>query len=362
MSFLGGYLRAVFEKEVQLWEQTLESLRDGSLRKMVPELTCRSGMTENALNRIKQMMEKEEITIDNLAFLAFGGIMRSIPQRAFHDFVSYLINEPTGSGAEIALELTQSWYYQSNSRLNEQLTLKLLLHPKFWNDKNRYREYLKGKTEYNWKEIAEKLISDFPETEDILITHILEFFGDENTVAGGIDSQLNEIIVASITRNPRKVWGTLVKYLGPPADIRAFRLTHWLRGEKGIPSMSSILDLFDPDSIWAWVNEDKGKRAEYLATFVPPEFLASNNRVSLAREFLVRYGGQKSTRDKLRNNFLSGSWSGPESAHYLSEKTDLLNLRKTESNPNVIQWIEECIEVLDELIESSKVREEREIF
>lgn len=360
--FLGGYFRALFEKNKSLWEDRLELLsKDNSLRRFVPELTWRSGITDRAAKRILLMAEKAEIKIDAFWILRFGGVIKRVSEPIFVDYVNFLLKEPSGLGPLIALELSYFYYAESGKTPNKDLTLTLLLHPAFWGKGKDVRQNQLMLRHY-WKELARMLISQFPETEDLLAEQIIKFLGDDRSIAAGFYSQIHEILVEIVERNPDKFWVSIAKYLGPPLDRRAFYVKSWLRGERGPTGRASVLDLFSSDDIWKWVDEDINNRAWYLATFVPPYLFHSKEKICLAREMLVRYGKREDVRGNFSANYSTEGWTGSAIVHYKARKNELLEFKRKERNANVVKWIEEYLETLERDIERAKMMGEREPY
>ena len=83
---------------------------------------------------------------------------------------------------------------------------------------------------------------------------------------------------------------------------------------------------------------------------------------SLAREMLVRYGYLKSVRNEFHANYGSEGWVGPGSIHSLAKKQGLKELRSTETDANVLMWIDEEIESLDHMIRREQIEEEHRGF
>ena len=152
--------------------------------------------------------------------------------------------------------------------------------------------------------------------------------------------------------------------------LRTHYLERWLTGENTSNSASTdtekgTLLLMPREKIWEWIDGNVEDRARYLAaTFGPATLSVEAWQTSLARDLLVRYGDREGVRANLRANYaIEVSW-GPESLHLDRKKQDLLRIREAEvnaeNNANVKQWIDRYVEELEEGIERSKIREERE--
>ena len=120
-----------------------------------------------------------------------------------------------------------------------------------------------------------------------------------------------------------------------------------------------MINVFPAERIWNWVDADPSTRAPLLAAFVPPALPEEGSDTCLAKEVLIRYGEREDVRVRLQINFDTEGWMGSQSAHLTRKKDNLLTVRNSESNPNVILWIDEYIESLNVGIERAVVEEER---
>jgi hypothetical protein len=360
VSFLGGYMTAVFETDRALWDKTLQSLSENArFKKLVPELTWRSGVTDDSMQRILSMILKGDVDIDSLALFRFGGAVRQLSDPVLVRCVQLLLDDPRDKGALIALDLFYTYYiYQTPARAaNRDLGLRLLLHRVFGSNPNR--QPFDTMTQYYWKETSMGLVNQFPDVGPLLAEYIVSFFGNEESIAGGYHPDAEEVLTTITKIDDEAVWKTLEQYLGPPIDKRAYSLTRWLRGERGEKlGRPAALQLFEPALIWRWVNGDIEKRAHYLAFFVPPQLSCQEGQISLARELLVNYGSRSDVRNSFSANYSTEGWVGQVSTHYIQRRDELLQFKKNETNSHVIKWIEEYLEDINARIEQAKAREE----
>ena len=358
--FLGGYFRCLFEKESEKWEKELDSLlKDEKLRFWIPELTWQSGMSDKAADRILFLAEKGLIDISHFQRFIYGRSIQNLSESRFLKWISFLLGSNSPSAVSVALNLYNAYYYRIETRksLPEELTLSLLTHLSLVCGKYEMHQL----DEHCWAEIAKVFIELYPEKSIELASIMLEHFGEDGTIFESHFSQTQEVLNRITSSHPSEVWDIAVKYLGPPIDSRAFQITHWLRGGSYFKSgEEGILPLIPLKKIWEWVNGDVGKRAWYLATFVPNRLFREEGIVCMAREVLVRYGYRKDVRNNLRANFSTEGFSGPASLHYREKKEELLNYKKEESDKNVIGWIDEYVSILESRIEKEKQDEERE--
>ena len=79
--FLGGYFKAIFEKDKELWENQLDRLiEDHILNVWVPELTWRSGMTDRSAIRVLSLAESGIIGVLHFRMFQYGGVIRGLSE------------------------------------------------------------------------------------------------------------------------------------------------------------------------------------------------------------------------------------------------------------------------------------------
>jgi hypothetical protein len=360
--FLGGYLRRVFENKQELWETTLSEIaQHPNLRRLLPEITWRSGITDRAAIRILGVARGGGFDIEEFRIFSYGGVVRSLTKQVFEQWAKFLLEEPTGVGAEILLDLYIFYYgrEQEDKPVPKKLTLDLLCHEVFFGGLSRLKR--RQSVEHHWKDLAKKLIRQYPETAKELRKVLLNSFGVEDSIVSSHYSAATDALDLIARDHPTETWHEVANLLKLPYDTRSFHLTHWLRGEKGLePKLSGSLALFDPADLWKWVDKDIEKRAELAARFIPPFLFHSKDESCYARELLIRYGDRDDVRSSFAANYWSGAWSGPESMHHLSTIAELEEFNKNETNPRVRAWVEGYTESLRRDLQRARIEEERE--
>jgi hypothetical protein len=358
--FLGGYFRAVFEKDRQRWEKELEVLAgDEILNRWAPELTWRSGMSDSAAQLILSLAEKDVIGIDDFGMFGYGGVIRDLSEDILNKWIEFLLGNGERPAVSIALDLWYFYYLRKESQhtMPEGLTLKLLTHQALFQKPEAKRRT--QMEEYHWTNIGKRFVKLYPERSLDLADKILEHFGEEGTIVEGFHPPPHEVLHEITSRFPRETWKKVTKYLGPPMDSRAFHIKEWLRGGEFFREKEGALSIIPLEAIWKWVDEDVEKRARYLAVFVPNTLFREQGKVCLARETLARYGHREDVRRNLMANFSTEGWSGPASSHYQEKKQRLLDFKKEEDDENVKRWIDEYASSLSDDIERAEIEEER---
>lgn len=140
-------------------------------------------------------------------------------------------------------------------------------------------------------------------------------------------------------------------------------MKEWLKGNQDFGKADfGALELFNIEDVWKWVDEKPEERAQFLAHCVSPVLFHAADKICPARELLARYGGYDEVRNSFSSNYSTEGWIGPASTHYMGKKKTLLDFKKDEKNENVVKWIDEHLESLEQDIERAKIAEEKEQF
>ena len=349
--FLSGYFRALGERDGRLLEVQLDVVaEDQVLRAHVPELTWRTGLSDRKAWRILGLARSGHIGTEAFRIFSYGGVIGALSPGCLEEWIDFLLGVGTRTAAGCCVELC--YFYnrgrEGGRRLAADTVWRVLTATAFFaGDADRQRS---GREEYDWTELAVAFVEQHPEESVGLADLMLKQFGEEGTVTDGFRSEPNQVLEGVLRRFPEETWKSIVRYLGPPVDSRAFHIHRWLNG--------GALICVPGHCIWKWVDENVEDRAWYLASFVPKTFVAERGKVSV-RELLVRYGSRCDVRGELTTNFSSETWRGPESAHLEGRVKQLRGWKAKETDANVLLWLDEYIESVQRRIEEAKFEEER---
>jgi len=344
---LGGYLRALFDRDAAAWEQQLDALAaDTVLQTLVPEITWRSGMTDRAAARILSMARNGIIGVNAFRMFGYGGVVASMSADALKEWMDFLLDTGSRRGATIAL--TMFFYFHKDSKVDlprERALRVLTAAPLFAAHPEGTPDQME---EYYWTELAKRFVERYPDETLALAEPVIEGFAKEGSVVGGFRPKSHDVLTSIAQKHPEEVWKRVSACLGPPYDDRAFHLRNWLR--------DGAIAFMPDEALWRWVDEDVEARAWNAARFVPPVL----ERPSLARELLVRYGDRPDVRNNLHANAGTESFWGPASVHYEKKAEALRTFKAGESDPKVLRWVDEGLEALKERIRIERITEERE--
>ncbi len=350
--FLGGYLRALFERSPNDCEELLDKLaKDDELKQIVPELSWRSGLTDRGALRILALARSRSLDTGLLRMFTFGGVVKNLSESVFLQWLEFLLELNTSISVGTAVDLCHFYYLVGGTPrpLPRAAILRVLTANPFFEPSGPGAPNVS--MEYDWSEVAEAFVEQHPDASLELASKMLAHFGERQTIVGGFRPQSWKVLEKILRHHPEELWKDIERYLSPPIDSRAFQIRHWLR--------DGALTLIPPEPVWKWVDEDPEKRARYLAKLVPPVFPGDDKKVS-AREVLVRYGSRKDVRNNLMANFSSEIWWGPESSHHQAKLEQLRSWKSAETNANVVQWLDEYATSVERRIERARIDEERE--
>ena len=361
--FLGGYFRAIFDRDVAQWEEQLDALiDDATLNVAIPDLTHRSGLTDRAGLRLLNLATSGIIGINHFRIFVYGKAIESLSDEVFTKWIGFLLSFTDKSAVSIAVGLHHRYYIfrKSKPTLPRDLTFRLLSHPSLFEESDAHK--FDDKIEYDWTEIGKTFLNRYPEKSLELVEPMLSHFGEDGAIVG-VYSQTCSVLDQITEQYPAEVWKHVSKLLEDRThSARTDSLERWLREGSALAreERKGALALIPPEKIWKWVDEDIENRAWYLAYRLVPKTLSTEEwRTSLVREVLIRYGGQEDVRRTLSSNYLTEGWWGPGSLHYKEKQQKLLHLKDEEDNENVKRWIDEFVEELEGYIEYEKIDEER---
>jgi hypothetical protein len=360
---LGGYFRAIYERNPERWEQELDRIeKDATLSKLLPEVTFRSGMSDKAARRILNQVKAGVTPIESVRMFTYGSVFKDLSESVFLEWTDHLVDLSNRFALSLVLDFFDFFYIRKEAKYPppEKRTYDLLTHPVLF--QKQPAQTSQGMDEYHWTGIGIRFVDLYPKRAVGLARVILEHYGEDGTVLGGSFSHTDAVLNKIARLFTKEVWRIVSEYLGPPLDSRAFDIRNWLRGGEHYLENQGALQYFDPEDVFQWVDAAIDSRAWYLACFIPPLLFRDPDRICYAREVLVRYGERDDVRSNLAANFSTEGWIGPGSIHYQKKKASLVAFKADETNLNVVRWIDEYVASLEYSTICERIEEERRGF
>ncbi len=361
--FLGGYFRALFDSNVAEWEAQLDALiDDAKLNLLIPELTYRSGITDQAGLRLLKLAEKGIMPINSFALFSGIRVTDNLSEKVFTEWIKFLLECSDELAVSIALKLYYFYYVHGKQEftLPCDLTFQLLIRPALF--ENLDQRLLNSMTDSYWVDITKAFLNLYPEKGLEFLEQILPYFGKEGTIFGVFDTKTSSVLTELTKLYPEQVWKHVSKRLAG----RDFFLEKWLKEGDSEDTFSTtdkrgVLTLIPREKIWEWIDGDVENRAWYFAYKLVSKTLSVDEwQDSLVRAFLVCYGEREDVRRNLSANYGTEMWEGLRSLHFEAKRDKLLRIQVNEADRNVKRWLDEYIQQLEEDIERARIEEERE--
>jgi hypothetical protein len=359
--FLGGYFRALFERDYRNWELTLEKLSENSERNYIlAQIVARSGLSEKLLIKILELAKKGVINPSEFYSLRFSKI-ENISNKTFNSIVTFLLTKKDTASIYTALILFDFYYNnrEKKQKLPKGKALKLLAHPTLHDKKTQQIS-----EDYFWTKLANTLFESYPETGVDICELIFRNFGQRDSIINLYTGQIQDLLNRIAARFPEEIWELTSNYLLDPGSVKSYDIKEWLRGRRFFLSERDVpgATLLPIQKIWEWIDKDVENRAWLVATFVPKDLTVDKKKLSIARELLKKYGERDDVQRNLWANYNTEGIQGPRSVHYRLKRDELEKILKEENDKNVKAWLRAYISELNERIRIADIEEERDSY
>lgn len=350
--FIGGYLAGVRTHDPVQWEEQLHRLlRNEDLREIGIDCISRSGLNESLLRAMLSLFETGKIASNAFNRFAFRGERKNIPDVAFRELISALLQHPDNTSVSICTQLVHDYYFNKESSNNfpEELIFKTLTMAPYAGSQDQMYGYY-------WNKIAEGFLKEYSNRSIELLNKVLSNAGQISRY-GSLD-HIAKIADKIVIDNPRESWKIVSNLIISETNSR-YDVIEWLRDTGFEDRLRKGAICYMPEEeIIKWVKDDKENRL-WLIEGVLPKTLDENSGGRLTRSFIEELCDDK-MEDSLFVHFHMGSWTGPESA-YLSKIRDSARKWISEIQSTKIQlWLGKFIDYLSNQIEVAQIREERQ--
>jgi len=358
--FIGGYFKSLFEKDVTNRDDWIDKLvSNKKLVNYVPGIIWHSGISSRSAKKLLEIAKLDIISASSFSIFGLGSSIENLDKDIFIDWIEFLLTKDEEYISSTILDLYEYFYTKSKETILPcELTYKVLTQPALFHSGIKRGQM----DDYNWTEIGKKFVENCPSKVLDLGKIIIENFGNDDTILDGFYSETEELINAIAKKYPDEIWDLVSNRLGPPIDNVAFHLKEWLRGSEHSKSGSSgALSYFNPDKVFEWVDKKVDKRAWYLALIAPKSLIENEKGICWYKELLKKYGDLEVVCRELSGNYLTGSWTGPESSHFKEEKEKLKDFAEKNSDiENITKWVREMNKSMDSYIKRALIEEEKE--
>lgn len=354
--FLSGYLRVIFENNVEQWNSIMVELsHDDILLQFFPDIAWRSGINDKIATLLLRLITDNKIDAITLSKFQIGGVIYAISESVVKQWVKTMFDTGRQEVILKAIELFYSFFvHRQPKNLDEQITFNLLMHDAFFDEvqPTNNDDMMTGMA---WQMIAMEYIKHYPSKSIIIAEKILKNIGSSR-IEIRRHSEVIEVLNAIAAGHPDEMWDIVIKYIVFPKDSRTLHIMHWIKNYSAY-SRQEFIHTVNFKKISDWIDSDSTKHMKFIISITPSHLQKED---CLARKILVQYGKDEHVRRALTHNFALGAVYGSMVEHYKNKKDEFLAYRKTENNENVKRWIDHHTDWLDREIAKERLREERE--
>lgn len=348
--FIDGYFAGLKSWNSNNWEAASIRLLDNDAgREVGISVILSSGLSKGVLLKLLDLFLDENVPATVFSQIAWQASADGISEELVKEVLSALLDSPTDEDLQVAIELTDHYFFnrQQPKSCDEVLLLRLITSKTF------FRRNRNNMASYHWESIVRGFRKRFPARDLELLSVILSHL---------VDSHSNPCRIANeIARdNPIEAWPIVRKFLEYDEDD-VFWVIAWL-GQRfefdEYPTKCAIM-YFDSGLVMDWASLNPKRNARILLRCLPKSF-DDNEGGKLTLQFIEAYSDDEELSSALMSHFWTGGWTGPESAH-LTRKRDRARAWISQLKSGKIRsWLYRYIDFLNKRIIEAEIREERE--
>lgn len=328
-AFLGGYLYAVFQRNVEEWEDLMDLLaKDDILHSRVPALTHMSGMTDRAAVRIRDLVISG-LDPAVLKDFVFGTMVRCMSEERFAEWLQ-LLADGNAKTYETALNLYHTYYVHDDMRIPDSVS-KLL----FPSNDVEGAQIVSIRSDHDWSDILAAYTRQNSKGLDMVERELKIILGSYLNIHR-YDKLLPALMVAAEIY-PTRTWEIISGFIDPaknkPGVYYNVKSLLSLNGA----ALASGMPL---DAIFEWTDKDKARRAPLVAYLIPSD-------INTITKFAAKYGKIKNVARILQKNLTSKPINGSVSEYHKKEIKEVDLLMKKENDTLVLEFLQKYKDYLE---------------
>lgn len=337
LRFLCGYLHVQSKRFGTAWlDEWLGKRERPESNFLVIEVFWRCGGTSARGELVAQALRAGHVAADVVARLEFGRWDEELDELSFGTVIEAMV---AGGYLGTAVAILDHRLEKRPDELDarRKLVLELVLSGEL------IRRH--GMIEFHWERLAERLVERHAtEIADAILAEqadrsrgmwFLEFSGATNVLR-----HCAEVV-------PSGVWQLIAARLNDPSEAPFFCV--------GVPP--GLIDFIDHNEVLAWLSEDPAQRGAVIARLMQKDF--SDDRSTQSR-ILGAYADIREVAGSFLGEYMSGSWSGPASAHWRQLAAALSEVAGKTKLPKLRVWAIQGARTLEEMAMSDEELEAEE--
>jgi hypothetical protein len=358
--FLSGYLAAVFARSVAEWEAVVEPLAENPITtSQFSDLVIASGMSDRIANRVIEHFKRGAQDAQRLERWWFDQHLYQLSLPVVEELLRLQLNDGRGSLWSNAVHMCHTYFLEKGAEkpLPEQLVFELLTHASMVDGRVAHS------ASYYWSRLAAAFLKQCPGRKWDLFQSVLHTGVGHWAVLSDLNTNEEHVLTHLLREDPETAFDCITEVYSQVDDQSTFGIQHWLSedGHRGIGDEGPGPVQYIPAAkLFAWVDADIDRRGYWLARALP-KTLDDTIAGRLTRDFIARYGGNKSISSGLYANFHSRGWCGKASDRYRELRDQARTWLVNEKDSVVIRWVENYIDGLAYDISRAEIDEERRL-
>lgn len=351
--FLVGYFAEIYKTSNKLYDEVVKKLYDLQLFDLVVNINSSAIPTEvtselafNSIRIGKVPSEK----INTFIWIA-EKVQLSVIKNILEFAISKCTSETITSAINVLYHNKEIWTPENYNLIFRVLDSAVQIKDN--------KAVLLIDDDYIWSSVLEKFVGLQGDSDDvfILFEKLIIYMTQREANDFGFSEYIKSLLSKFTEINPRRAWNYISKHL--KRELIVFSpIKDWLGGDdhfdhdtQGAMSKFSIDDIFD------WIDADKKTRLEIIAYCAPKDLFKWDS--DIMRSLLVKYGNNEQLKRYLSINLGNKGWVGKASDNIKREISEAESVRKTETDLNVIDFIDNQIEKLNADLKRELISEER---
>lgn len=299
------------------------------------EVAWRCGVTIQIANRLIKVLKSEDIAPGIVGQLAYGQ-WDLLPPETLGEILQVMMSAGHEATAAAILVKRLKNAFEEKDRW-QSLALEIAVSSKLIRDRHT--------ANYHWKKIALGLVQSHAEE---IASAIFREQGERSTEVWFADySEAKKVLLACVRENPKAVWKAMQPWIASRRKVSLFSV--------GFPR--DVLDKIPVKDVLEWVSQNPPERAPVLARLSSKDFSSDE---TLASRILGIYGGDKTVSGDFFSDYLSGTWSGPASAHWEKKAVEMESVAKRTKLQKLQQWAQRVSLHLFDMAKRERQLEEEE--
>lgn len=355
---LAGYFSGIYKRDAGRWAELMEDIaKNNSVRHWYAQIAIRSNVDDHVALVILRLVVDGAVDPRDMMLFRFGRLVENISNETFDGWMEFLLSCQTFTTASDAVELFFAYYIQQEGVcLPKELAIGVLTNPSLLKS-DRYRAQ---NIQYEWSQVAERYVIEFPEDADPILDFLIEHIGESDTIFSGFGRYAADVLDKIALKNPKRAWGKTASYLNDGLHLMRLSFS-WLGSSLSFhDEPKGSFGIFPNEVILDWVEESPLERAYLVARLVPHDYDHGESEYSWFATLLEKYGDNPDVIAELNTNFRTEGFSGPSSMHF-RKKIDVL-ARFTELHKGcekIEKWVSEMTSSLESDAKYAALDEER---